>query len=334
MKNTKVTISDIAEVLGISAVSISRALSGQPGVSEELKVKIIETANEMGYIKSKKNAFAQKILVLHQKPYLQDNSNFSHMVQGIETALQNAGVDYSLEFLDKSAQEQRTLPYKLSKGATFDGVIFLGRFNPEYARWIREKIANIIYLTGYSPSYEFDSVWYNFNHAGYLQCDYLIKKGHRSIGFLGNRQLFRNKERLLGLTTALEAHSLPLYDQFFLDRNDAYLDKLGTLLAEENPPSAIICDYDYTALELIKALHEKKLRVPEDISVIGSGNTELSGLAIPALTTLDLNIDYACEVVVDLLLKRIARPEKPAESIAVLSRLIERDSVLERREEY
>ena len=61
--------------------------------------------------------------------------------------------------------------------------------------------------------------------------------------------------------------------------------------------------------------------------MIGSGNTEISSLTIPALTTLELNIDYSCETAVELLLKRINNPDKPYENIAINSQLIERESV-------
>jgi LacI family transcriptional regulator len=99
MKNNKITINDIAETLGISTISVSRALSGQAGVSEELRGKIIGKAKDLGYVKTK-NKEDINILVLHQRPYMQDNSNFSYKVQGIEKALQNIGAEYSVEFVE------------------------------------------------------------------------------------------------------------------------------------------------------------------------------------------------------------------------------------------
>ena len=122
MKNDKITISDIANELGISPVSISRALSGQQGVSEDLKNKIIEKAKEMGYTKYRKNS-QLNILVLYQQSYTADNNHLTHKVQGIEKALQNADTYYHMEFVSKDSQEKMVLPYKLSKGETFDGVI-------------------------------------------------------------------------------------------------------------------------------------------------------------------------------------------------------------------
>ncbi|WP_242851451.1 substrate-binding domain-containing protein [Clostridium sp. DMHC 10] len=88
-----------------------------------------------------------------------------------------------------------------------------------------------------------------------------------------------------------------------------------------------MCQGDLIALKIIKLLHENNFKVPEDISIIGIGNQEISSLSIPALTTIDINIEHSCYTVVDLLIKRINNPQKPYESITTNGFLIERDSV-------
>lgn len=326
MKTKKVTITHIAKALGLSPVSVSRALANQPGISDGLKAKIVEKAAEMGYVKPRKLAPA-RILVLHQKPYQHDNSNFSYMVQGIEKALQQADTDYSIEFLDKEKQSKLTLPYRLSKGFKFDGVIFIGRFNADYISLIHKEIPNLILYVGYSPAYDFDSVWFSFLHAGYKQCKYLIDRGHRRIGFIGDLGAYRNKEKKTGITSALEEHGLPVDESLFWERAEAVDGRLSGPITEGLLPTAIICDHDHTAVELIRGLRERGLNVPEDVSILSSGNTEVSAYSLPALTTMDLNIEYSCHTVVATLLKRVADPLKPAENIAVLSTLVERESV-------
>jgi len=332
LKNTKITIADISNALGISTVSVSRALSGQGGVSEELRKKILEKANEMGYSRIKKDG-RYNILVLHKKPYAKDNSNFSYMLQGIEKALQNADMDYSMEFVDKNALDNLSFPFKISKGANFDGAILIGSFNNEYADFINKKVKNLIFCRGYAPNRNYDCVFYNYNNAGYTQCQYLIKNGHKNIGFLGNKKLFRNREKLLGMSIALEDNNLPLIPEYIFDTEEDYQSKLEELIKSGRMPTGIICEYDFTAIELIKTLYKKNIKVPDDISVIGSGNTEISLLSIPALTTLDLNIEYTCEAAVSLLCRRIHNPKKPCESISVSCVLIERESVKNLNEE-
>ena len=95
MKIDKITISDIAKNIGVSTISVSRALSGQSGVSYELRSKILIIAKEMGYLKVKNNADIN-ILVLHQKPFIQDRSNYSQMVQEIEKVIQRLGCEIRL----------------------------------------------------------------------------------------------------------------------------------------------------------------------------------------------------------------------------------------------
>lgn len=321
----KVTITDIAQELGISPVTISRALSGQPGVGSKLKNQILEKANEMGYVRAKKDE-PYKILVLYKKPIVQEVSNLNYMVQGIEKALQAVGADYYTEYIDHEAQRQMVLPYHCTKGTVFDGVIFVGRFDPDYVTFIAKTINSIISFTGHMNSSDYDSVGFNIHNAGYRQCKYLLQNGHRKIGFASGGG-HKNRDRLLGISTAIEDLGIGSREDKIETVKDGHYERLDELIAAGEMPSAFICDSDYTALQLIKALHERELRVPDDVSIIGSGNTEFSQLSIPSLTTLDLNIDYCCEVAVSTLLKRIERFDKPFESVEIVSRLVERDSV-------
>jgi LacI family transcriptional regulator len=326
MKSEKTTMSDIAKALAISNISVSRALSGQDGVSEKLRSKILMKASEMGYLRPR-NSGDKKILVLHQKAFIQDSNNYSHKIQGIEKALQTMGCEYDIEFVDKSRQEKLYLPNKVAKGTGFDGVIFIGGFENGYVSFVASKIKNQVFYTGYSPSFDCDSVWYNFNNSGYKQCEYLIKKGHKRIGFIGSSSAYLNKEKALGIELALEDHALPVRDNFFIYAEGSFEEKASELIRSNEGPTAIICQWDYTAIKLIKYLYEAGVRVPEDLSVIGSGNTEMASLSIPALTTLEMYIDYACECAVELLLKRIEEPTKPYETILINNTLVERDSV-------
>ena len=324
MRNEKTKLSDIAKELGISTISVSRALSGQEGVSEELRQKVLLKSNEMGYLRTK-NPTQNRVLVLHQKPFIQDNSNFSHIMQGIEKALQAAGCEYDMEFTDKNTQGKLSFPNKLQK-AHYDGLILIGGFDGAYVDFITRKISNYVCYTGYSFSKDCDGIWYNFSNSAYKQCKYLIGKGHKRIGYLGNNRGYISKEKVLGITTALEDHDIGVQEEFFVYSDD-YEDKIYDLIRSGKGPTAFICQWDYTAMKLIKYLHDKGVKVPEDMSVIGYGNTEMSALCIPALTTMEIYIDYACETTVALLLKRLDRTDKPCENILIHSTLVERDSV-------
>jgi len=326
MKPEKTKMADIAKALNISTISVSRALAGQDGISEELRSTILLKAREMGYLKSRSSA-DYKILVLHQKPFLQDNSNYSHILQGVEKALQKVGCEYDTEFADKECQGELVLPNKIARGSHYDGILYIGNFESTYVNFLSQKVRNHVYYTGYSPSNDSDSVWYNFCGGAYKQCEYLIRNGHEKIGYAGNTRSYVGKEKLLGIISNLEEHGLPVENNFFICADEGFEEEIYQLTCKEKSPTAIICQWDFTAIKLIQYLHDKGVNVPNDISIVGGGNTEISSLSIPALTTLELHIDYACETAVGLLLKRLSSPDKPAEQIQINSTLIERDSV-------
>jgi LacI family transcriptional regulator len=243
----------------------------------------------------------------------------------METALQEGDCDYDMEFTDKNNQAESVLPSRLQKGTHYDGLIFIGGFERTYIELLTGKISNYAYYIGYSPAKDGDCIWYNFNRSGYMQCEFLINKGHKRIGYLGNKG-YVSKEKVLGIISALEDNEISVNEDYFVYGEEQF-DKIDKLLKEKQGPTAFICQWDYVAMKLIRHLHEAGIKVPEDISIIGYGNTEMSALCIPALTTMELYIDYACESTVGLLLKRIKRPDKPYENILIHSTLVERDSV-------
>ena len=327
MRNDKTKISDIANALGISAISVSRALSGQYGVSSDLRDRVFETAKEMGYVKPKSSEDLN-ILLLHQKAHLQDNKNYTQVIHGIENAIQKTNAEYHTEFIENDKNENLQLPYKLSRGICFDGVILFGHFKREYIEMINEKIKNLVIYSNYCQSLNYNSVLYNYSNGAYKLCEYLIKRGHKRIGFLSDSSnKYKNREKELGIAMALEEYGLPVVEEFFIYENENFKDKVTRLVTQEDRPTALICQRDYTAVKLLKLLHTQDIRVPDDISIVGGGNSEIASMSIPALTTLDLNIQYACETALELLLKSINNPDKPIENIMINSILIERDSV-------
>lgn len=326
LKAEKLRMADIARELGVSTISVSRALAGQDGVSEELRRRILQKAAEMGYSKNR-GLSGCRVLVLHQKPFLQDNSNFSRILQGMERELQEAECEYDLEFVDKSSQQGLRLPGKVLKGASYSAALCIGRFDTDYVNRLAERIPHTVFYTGYSPAGGSDCVWYNFNRGAYRECEYLIGRGHRRIGYVGGSPGYVSREKRLGIECALEDAGLCADETFFCNTLPDFTDRLCGRIREGAGPTALICQWDYTAVQVVKALHDQGLRVPEDVSVVGYGNTEMAALCIPALTTCELHIDYACHAAVELLRRRLRQPDKPAETVLVDSTLIARDSV-------
>lgn len=327
MHTEKLRMADIARELGISTISVSRALAGQEGVSDELRRRILQKAAEMGYSRTTRALDGSRVLVLHQKPVVQDNSNFSRILQGVEQELQQAGCEYDLAFVDKASQQSGLLPGRVRRGVPYAAVLYIGGFDAAYMRRLAGVIGSAVCCTGYSPAADCDGVWYHFHRAAWRQCDYLLARGHRRIGYVGNHAGYVSREKILGITMALESAGLAADERFFCDSFEDFSTRLCGLIRSGEGPTALICQWDYTAVQAMQTLHDQGLRVPQDVSVMGFGNTEMAALSIPALTTFDLHIDHVCRTAVELLRRRLNEPERPVETVLVDGTLIERDSV-------
>ncbi len=327
MRTEKPRMADIARELGISTISVSRALAGQEGVSDELRRRIVQKAADMGYFRAAHTLDGSRVLVLHQKPLVQDNGNFSRILQGVEQELQQAGCEYDLAFVDKEKQLSGILPCKVRKGVPYAAVLYIGGFDAAYVRRLSTLIGSAVCCTGYSPAAECDGVWYHFNRAAWRQCDYLLARGHRRIGYVGNSLGYVSREKIAGITMALGAAGLAADERFFCPSMEDFSARLCGLIEKGEGPTALICQWDYTAVQVVKALHDRGLRVPEDVSVMGFGDTEMAALSIPALTTCDPHIDCVCRTAVELLRRRLREPERPVETVLIDSTLVERDSV-------
>lgn len=327
-KNTRVTINDIATSLNISAISVSRALANQPGVSNELRKKIVNKARELGYKRSKCNAKIS-ILVLIRRRYIADQSNFSHLVENLESHIKKVGAEFTLEIVDSEKQDELVLPYHLSHGKRCDGVILLGKFEDDYAHYVQQSVPHLLILNGGSDLLECNYVYYNFSRMGYRATEYLVNKGHTKIGYLGLNGTHSRSLRFYGVHKALQKFNLDIDQKFVINTKEDYPTHINKLIKNHDLPSAFICHSDRIALKLVKLLYENGISVPQDVSVVGSGNTDMSSITIPALTTFEVNIPHVCEVAVTTLIDQINEKTKVCRTIYVDSFLVERDSVRE-----
>lgn len=326
MLSKKVTMAQIAEALGVSSISVSRALSGSPGVSDELRERIQNKAQELGYKRGKKTT-RKHVLLLIRRKFEVDSSNFSLLVQSLEHHIRELGMGFSMEFVERSKQEDNVLPANLGKGHRIDGVILLGQFVDSYAVFIQKHVPNMVIFNGTSDQVDADFVYFNFNRSGYQATQHLLDKGHTHIGLIGVEGRFNTCQRLHGYRKALAQAEVEFNPEYVIDAHEGLEEGVEDMITANTLPSAFVCNSDRTAIKLIKYLHERDIAVPEQVSVIGSGNMEIASWVIPSLTTFDLNLDHACQMATKRLLTRIEQPEAPEVTIFVSPDFVERKSV-------
>lgn len=327
----KVTMRDIAEKLNTSVVSVSKALSGQGGVSEELRERIKKTADIMGYRYGeetvKKKGKSGNIGIIVAERYISDNSFYFKFIHGISTKLQQTKNYAFFHTLTPYNEEKAVLP-NIFLRQKVDGIIILGQISDKYIMAVRNAKTPVVFLDFYNRlTSECCVVCDNF-YASYEMTNYLIDNGHRSIAFVGNIHSTSSiQDRYLGYAKSLIEHNIHLSEYFVISDRDTETGELTPLTLPTVMPTAFVCNCDEVAAKLIIQLNRSGYRIPEDISVTGFDNSVYSSMSKPNITTFEVNTEQMASVAVDELLAKIKTPSKASGMIQVKGKIVYKDSV-------
>ena len=333
-----VKLADIAEQCGVSTVTVSKALSGQKGVSEEMREKIVRLANELGYKQpsaKKTQEVASKsynIAVLIHERYLDKYDSFYfRLYQNIASNAVSVGSFTTLEVVTNEAERNCTLPLLVQENKA-DGVIIMGEFSQEYLEMlIKTPNVPFVYLDTCDTRVEMDSVISDSFYGSYYLTNYLFEMGHKKIGFVGNILGTSSiTDRYLGYVKSLMEHGQKYSDICIIeDRSDetGIMYSSDNLELPKNMPTAFVCNCDLAASVLIKRLEDDGYNVPDDFSVVGYDNYLFPGLCDVALTTYEVDMVEMVKKVLDIVISRLeGKPYKSGINI-IEGRMIIRDSV-------
>ena len=328
-----VKMSDIAEKLNISTVTVSKALSDQKGVSEEMRTKIKKLALEMGYqkpvSKPEDRVRSYNVGVIVPEDYIEKYQTFYwEMYQEINMAAVKNNSFVMLEVLN-AADEKAGIPPKLLKENKVDGLIVLGGLRSAYLKMIKEHYATpTVYLDFYDRSIKEDCVVSNSFYGTYMLTNYLFDKGHTNIGFVGTVLATKSiTDRYLGYMKSLLEHGLSLREDWVLDDRDSDRHNFEKFELPEEMPTAFVCNCDIIASWVIRELEQAGYRVPEDVSIVGFDDFLYPGLCNVPMTTYAVNMTAMAETGVKLLIKKMTGGETSQGMHLIEGRFIERMSV-------
>lgn len=337
-KAKEVTIYDIANQLNISSATVSRALKDQPVVSKKTKKQIFELAEKMGY---RSNHFASNLrrretntigFMVHEL-----RSNFINSVlAGIENVTSDAGYDliiaHSSENYMKEAANAKNLFHK-----RVDGLIASLSFDTEnldHFRPFLDKGVPVIFFDRVEKINNNPVVVIDNYKCGYQATQHLIDQGCRKIVHVTSN-IARNvySERYQGYRDALAANGLP-FDESLLMINDlsekAGIDSARQILAMQPAPDGAFITNDFVAAVCMRTLKENKIRIPDDIAIVGFNNDAIGNLIEPALTTINYPGQDMGEAAARHLIDHIKGNIQPISTIIINSDLIIRRSSLKR----
>lgn len=299
----KATIYDIAAAVGTSTATVSRVLSnsGYP-VKDELRERILQTAERLNYAPNmvgrmlKKNESRDIGVVI---PTI-SNPFYTQLVLGIELEARRRGYNILLcNSFRETAAEKKYLESLYQKQVS--GIILSSiDHNHDYLRHMKENGVQIVLVDQDIDDLQCSRVGFDYIKGGLVAVEHLIKMGHRNIAFLSSPLTRRSrKETMEGFMLALRNNEIEFRKENVIvaeseeeSMSGTYEFENGKRLARKvldlpDRPTAVFAVNDMTAFGVINELLSCGIRVPEDISVIGFDNIELSSMIHPPLTTVN-----------------------------------------------
>lgn len=331
-KQANVTILDVARESGVSYSTVSRVLNGYGALKESTRAKVLSAAEKLGYvanIKARSLAGGKTRFVGILVPGL-DNAYISEIVSGVDQELARSGYDMMLYTTHRYAGKESIYVKTIANGLV-DGLLLIVPLNLRaYLDALPSSDFPHVLIDQIDPEHKCTTVDSTNWQGAYDAVTYLIGLGHRRIGFIsGTLGLNSAIERLDGYRAALRHHQIP-YDESLIITGD-YLPQGGyaatkILLALPERPTAIFASNDLSAFGALDAIHEARLRIPEDISVIGFDDIPHASLVFPRLTTVRQPLVQIGQTAVRLLLEKFENPAVVARRVTLSTELVIRDS--------
>lgn len=330
-KRVKVRLSDIAEKLEISTVTVSKALANKEGVGDELRQKIKELAEEMGYHVKKSGDMGKNItgnigILIPSRFFAPSSSFYWYLFNSLSTELLNRNYYAIMELLSSEDEKGLALPHMLQDNKV-DGLIILGQVSDQYLEFINNSYENFILMDFYTSMKNLDGVSDDNFYCSYLLTSYVISQGHKKLRFVGNFESTSSiRDRFMGFAKALMENGMDVNkDDIIKDR-----DENGFSIPLEIPselPDAFICNCDETAAVMIQTLMEKGYKVPEDVSVTGFDNFLAANKTPVPLTTVSIRAEDTASVAADLIINKVTGQPYIKGRHLISGSLVIRDSV-------
>jgi LacI family transcriptional regulator len=285
------TLADIARALGVSKMTVSRAINNHPEISPETRARILDAAQRMNY---RPNQFARALTT--NRSYLLGvivpdlmHSYFAEICRGIETMAKPLGYQNLICSTDENViSEQDEIEALLPRT---DGLILASSASPAetkfYKRLIRDR-AKIILIDRQLEGLKCPTVTTDDVKVGLIATQHLIGLGHRRVGHLKGTVASTAQLRFEGFKTALVKAGIS-FDAFLVrecgfSEADGYR-SMSTWLKEGGTPSAVFAANDPAAIGAMSAITEAGLKIPQDIAIVGGGNIHYGDMLKVPLTT-------------------------------------------------
>ena len=320
----RITAKDIAAKLGISPAAVSLALNGRPGVSENTRAMVLETAMQMGYTRREGSSGNHQPRTLCFVRYagnvvsVAEHTSFSSFVlQGIEARASELGYSTQVRYL--TARDAYT-PQNLDFLRQADGILFLGTdiTTAQLAKieLFLQAIDNtpIVIIDNCLLANRVDCVVNDCFGGAKSAVEHFLNTGHQQIGYIrANHRLSVFQERERGILAALEeaGRQLAVTIDADVSSEGAFQDFDAWIKKQTVLPDAFFAENDIMAAAAIRVLKKHGYHIPGDVSIIGFDDISTCEMLDPPLSTVHCFKEELGAVAVDIIHRRITHNEVP-----------------------
>lgn len=330
--DSKVTIVDVAAEAGVSFGTVSRVINNDVHVKPETRARVLEAMQQLQFVANRQarslaGGKSNTIGVL--VPDL-GTGYIGEIIRGIDSELSLTSFDLILFTTHRAATKEAGYVANLVKG-TVDGLLIVLPRNPvDYIDTLTHRNYPFVLIDHQGTGKNCPAVGATNWQGAYTATEYLINLGHRRIGFItGSMDLGCAEDRLKGYRSALRTYHVPEIPELIFEgtfsQPDGYTGA-SLMLELAAPPTAIFASNDVMAMGVMDAIHNRGLRIPDDISVVGFDNIPQSAMVHPSLTTIQQPLEKMGRVAAQILLGILEDPGKDSGRIELPTELIIRDS--------
>lgn len=330
----KVSIRKISEITGFSPATVSNALNRKKGVNAQTSERILKVAEELGY-RADERIKKIRFVIFRRNGLIIDDSTFHPaVIEGVERQAKSLGYETVFCHVDINDGDYRMQINEILSD-TESAIVLLGtEMMEEDLEFFADAANKIVLLDGWSDQYFFDSVLISNTDSAAKAVEYLIRKGHRKIGYIqGDFRIQAFRYREIGYKRVMEKYQFPICPEHVVKVGTrietAYEGMKEHLRQTPSLPTAFFADNDVIAIGAMQALKECGYDIPGDVSMIGFDNLSFGMVSDPPLTTINVYKHEMGELAVRELVQAIENPKKLKSKIQVYTDFVERESVKE-----
>ena len=328
MPVSKATIYHVAKKAGVSIATVSRVLNYPLRVKPETRTAVMEAIDSLGYVpkaESRARAYMENRRIGVLIPFFTAPS-FVQRLRGIADVLSKN--EYELVIYPVSSRQQEesyleTLPMR----STLDGLIITSQvFDETITQRLLNNQLETVLIEFFNPN--FCSIEIDDIAGGCLATEYLLNKGYQKVAFIGGQDkpefgVNPISKRMVGYKQVIKDRNLSFPEEYICEYVYDPTDRLKKLV-QHGLPVAIFAATDLQAIALIKAARQLKLRVPQDVAIIGFDNIDVADSF--GLTTVHQPLDESGKIAANLLISRLTESSQPIQHIQLPLKIVERET--------